>query len=382
MKTISCFFFIAVVFYFWTSCAPSPNAARYDAFDLETCNRGAEDESMSIDDLPPASSSNASSYQLSGACNNDQSEVRIFIESFPLDEYPLCQRGKWQTTVDLTGIIAQKEEFQVAISSSRGKICKEVKNQFYCPQGYIGVAKMHGFTDKDFCVMKYEAKSSESRQSSFASAQNRLAESRAEGHVITRVTEIEARRYCTDNGPGYDLINNHQWQTIARRIETVDSNWSRNLAVIEAGNRLNIGNTAGIKQNSNDREEEDNINWSYDKRWHQLSNGAYIWDFSGNLWEIVKWNSSLPNTTYRGYVHNMPQSLKQFFGPQRNYNVLDTSQRVWKIGLGHISASSFKGALLRGGSDRQTAGIFSADTTKTKTGVARLNIGFRCIYTP
>ena len=357
---------------------------RYGGFDEETCSKW-DDPDITINELLPANSRNASNYTLSGNCNDNSAEIRIYIESRQLDEFPRCQRRKWQTTVDLTGIIYGRGDYQVALSAggSSGRLCvPPITNNFLCPDGYIGVGKLEGFTDRDFCVMKYEARTT-SRDSN-QTGRIIKAEAKTNGNPITRVTETEATRYCRENGAGHDLINNNEWQTIARSIEIVDTNWSRNRAIIESGNRLNIGSTGGIRNTSDDTEECDKTNWSYKKRSHKLSNEACIWDFSGHLWEIVKMGDSPPPAEkYSGFVYEMPIGLKQLFGPRRDYKILQGStQREGRNGLGRIYSDSFRGALIRGGSNQQSSGIFSADTTKDSSGIARQNVGFRCVYHP
>ena len=395
MKIFTYCSFILIAFYL-LSCTPSYEP-RYERFGREACGKWDDTDPLTIDELEPANSRTASNYIISGKCDQNNAEIHIYIEGVQLDEFPRCRGGKWQTSVDLTGVIFQRRDYQIALSAGGrgGRLCSpDITNNFYCPnEGYIGVAKLEGFTDRDFCVMKYEARTSErSRSRDDSRQQGRIirAESTINGTPITRVTETEAIKYCKENGPGYDLINNNEWQTIARSIEVVDKNWSRNRAVIESGNRLNIGSTGGIRIRSDDREEEYD-NWRYSKRFHELSNGAKIWDFAGHLWEIVKINThALPSGVtisnlkgYNGFVYEMPFSLKALLGPQRDYSILqDSTQREGRNGLGRIYADAFRGHLIRGGSNQQNSGIFSADTTKDSTGVIRQNVGFRCVYYP
>ena len=380
MKLLIYFFFTIIIF---CSCTDSRSEVRYDdPFSPETCGSW-NDPNTTIDELQPADSRTASNYVLSGTCDDNNEEIRIYIEGGVLDEFPRCQRKRWQTSVDLTGIIDTRKDYQIALSvgGRRGRLCEEVKNNFFCPNGYIGVPKLEGFTDYDFCVMKYEARTS-NRDDRSRPGEIIKAEARTSGTPITRVTETEAIRYCKENGPGYDLIKNSEWQTIARSIEIVDNNWSRNRAIVESGNRLNIGSTAGIRTLSDDR-EEDRVYWSYDRRYHLLSNQARIWDFSGHLWEIVQMDMDVPIEGYSGFVYEMPDSLKRLFGPRKDYRILrDSTLREGRNGLGRIYSDSFKGTLIRGGSSQQNSGIFSTDTTKDDFSIARQNVGFRCVYYP
>ena len=212
------------------------------------------------------------------------------------------------------------------------------------------------------------------------------AESRADGVLISRVNEQEAIKYCEENGAGYTLINNDEWQTIGRNIEAVSANWSKGNNSIKSDNWLKVGNISGLKSSSPEQKIDDKI-WNKHDRYHKLLNGEYIWDFSGNLTEIVQHNLSNLPATYRGYVYKMPQELKDLFGPKRDYSVFNERENSRGFsGLGFIQAESFNGAILRGGTAGNRAlgsGIFSADTSADPNRVLfRSNVGFRCVYYP
>ncbi|MYE07488.1 MAG: formylglycine-generating enzyme family protein [Oligoflexia bacterium] len=370
---------------FSLSCAQNSNRTNRKQFDPEVCNSQIEQRTADINDLGLIDSDNASEYSISGTCERDGSEVKIYIEGYPLDQPPTCNRGQWKISVDITGIVNKKERIQVAVSQTgnSGLLCKNTTNHFICPQGYIGVPEFSNFTGSAFCVMKYEAKVPSG--TSLGSPYNRptlKAEAIARGVLIKGISEENAINYCKENGIGYKLITNDEWNTIARHIESVDVNWSKKTTRIQTGNQLNIGSISGIKTSSNDDDINDE-RWSLNKRTHKLPNNEYIWDFSGNLGELVQHNiSSLP-TTYTGYIYNLPTSLKNLFGPREDYTILDDRERINRFaGLGYMQGSRFSGAILRGGSNNRTAGIFSVDTTFEKDRTLRPNIGFRCTYNP
>ena len=379
-------FFLTVFLFLSLSCTQQSSLNRtYQQFDRETCNANIDRRTADINELNEISSDNAHNYTVSGTCTRDNSEVKVYIEGHPLDKKPICNRGQWEVSVDITGIINKKERVQVAASQagSSGLLCKNTTNHFICPTGYIGIPQLDQFTYNNFCVMKYEAKSRKSVSSSPYNRPIIKAEAIAGGNLIKRVSEEEAFKYCKENGAGYSLINNKEWQTIARHIEQTKVNWSNGSIQIGNGNRLNIGNTSGQESTSNENDINDQ-KWHLNKRAHKLPNNEYIWDFSGNLEEIVLSNiSSLP-VEYSGYIYNIPTQLKELFGPDRDYTILDDRERIRGFGgLGFMTANRFEGSLLRGGSNSRTAGIFSGDTTITKDRVkARPNIGFRCVYHP
>ena len=372
---------------FLLSCANNnPSRTRYQPIGLKECNSNIERRTVNIDEMEIIDKNNAHDYTIDGTCSRNESEITIRIEGHPLDKQPFCNQGKWRITVDLTGIINQKRRIQVAVSqagSGGGLLCKNVENYFVCTDGYIGVPRIKDVTSESFCVMKYEAKVRSGTK--LPTLVNRFvvkAEALVEGTPITGFTEDEAIKSCRENGAGYDLINNDQWQTIARHIELEAVNWSEGITKIENGNLLNIGNISGVKSSSNDDNINDN-NWRLNKRSHKLINTEYIWDFSGNLAEIVQNNiSSLP-VEYTGYIYKLPAGLKELFGPERNYGILDDRERINGFArLGWMQGNRFEGSLIRGGNTKRTAGIFSVDTTISAQKTNRRNIGFRCVYNP
>ena len=365
------------------------NRQSYKQFDATTCQSNEENKRARFGHLPEINSNNASNYTFSGACEREGSDVKLYIEGHPLDTQPVCNRGEWQISANISGIVNKRKSVQIAVSQtgSGGLLCERVKNHFICPDGYIAISQRDGWTSDDFCVMKYEAKvRSESDLGSPYQRKLVKAESRANGVLITRVSKQDAIKYCEENGAGYNLISNDEWQTIARNIEEVDVNWSKGDRDIESDNLLKVGNISGIKSNSDEKSIDDN-RWRKNDRYHKLLNGEYIWDFAGNLAEIVRHDIlSLP-TKYRGYVYKMPQELKNLFGPERDYSVFNERERHRGFGgLGFIQTGDFKASVLRGGTAGNRtmgAGVFSADTTADPN---RLNfqahVGFRCVYYP
>ena len=390
----------------------------YNQFDTTQC--GSQSRAISIDELPVMNSKNVHDYRLSGQCERNRSAVLVYLEGHPLAQQPLCNRGKWEVSADITAIVSRKERIQVAVSqgSTQNMLCQQVTNNFLCPQNYTAVPKLiHRFESMEnlnFCVMKFEAKvregdrnrrppnparnprigflqganlpqnanryGNQSRYSIFPKAV-----SLANGTLIRESNEDIATQYCRANGPGYDLISNDEWQTIARHIEMTPTNWSEGTINIKAGNVLNIGQPGNRILNSSNTDEEQ-MQWSLNRRVHQLINGEFVWDFSGNLQEVVSHNISNIPQTFSGYVKDIPDALKRYFGSSRSYSILDRQERMdSRYGnLGYIRASSFRGSIMRGGGINQwRAGVFSADTTQEKNSrVRRPNVGFRCVFHP
>ncbi len=380
---------LITLLFFSLSCDQSSPIRDYKPIDPESCNSRITRTRADFDELDIIDSDNVSEYRISGTCENENAELKIYIEGYPLDDPPVCNRRKWEISVDITGIVNQKERIQFAVSQpgERGLLCKNTSNHFVCPRGYIGVAEFDNFTSAAFCVMKYEAKtSSDINKGSFYNRPIIKAEAIASGNVITKINESDAIKYCKENGVGYDLINNDEWQTIARHIESVAVNWSQNTTKIQNGNILNIGSTRKETSSNNDNITDQ---WKLNKRTHKLPNNEYIWDLSGSVSELVQHSiQSLP-TTYTGYIYKLPTSLKRLFGPDRDYTILDDRERRNSFaGLGFMEGRRLESGLIRGGGlrgfSRRNVGIFSVDTTIDTNNIhlRGLNVGFRCTYHP
>ena len=361
----------------------------YRQFDVTSCSNTDNQMASFNSDLESINNYNASDYELTGTCKRDGADVKVYIEGHPLDTPPVCNKGAWRISANISGIVNQRKQVQLAVSQtgSGGLKCKRVDNHFICPDGYIAVSKRDGYTSENFCVMKYEAKV-QSESDLGSRHQNKVvkAESRADGVPITRINKQLAIKYCEENGAGYTLINNNEWQTIARNIEEVDVNWSKGNRDIKTDNLLKIGNISGIKSNSNEKSIDDN-RWNRNDRYHKLLNGEYIWDFSGNLIEIVQHEIDNLPEEYRGYIYKIPQALKDHFGPERDYSAFNERDRVRGFGgLGFARAESFQGSILRGGTLGNRSfgtGVFAVDTTMNPNRLSfRPTVGFRCVYHP
>lgn len=166
-----------------------------------------------------------------------------------------------------------------------------------CPNGFISVPHLAPYTSSDFCVMKYEAKDDG----------NKKPTSKASGVPWMLIDRANAREKCKLLGSGYDLISNDQWQTIARNIAGVGTNWSsgkvangelnrgiseRSIPFVDTIALYNTIENGEFKidpaWNALPADGADSLApWTSGRRSHQLSNGNIIWDFSGNVSEWV-----------------------------------------------------------------------------------------------
>ncbi len=264
-----------------------------------------------------------------------------------------------------------------------------------CPENYVPVPALAGYTSSDFCVMKYEAKYDDSDN----------AVSKASGLPVGGITRGDAITKCQGIGEGYDLMTNDEWQTIARNIESVDSNWS----VLSGIAALSLGFSQALANDPVEASENDNEGchgavvdcdsfWDLNKRIHALSNGEVVWDISGNVSEWVKDDKegSYGNTTVSIYkltresnpnelslsggTTTTPRVAKDQFGPDKDYGHLN---RFSGLGQGFFTRSSSFEGILRGCSTSHAdlhCGVFYVSFANPL--VEGINVGFRCVYHP
>ena len=285
-----------------------------------------------------------------------------------------------------------------------------------CPEGFIPVPPLKGYTKKLFCVAKYEMKNDGSDS----------AVSQTDGRPWAKITKEESAQKCRDMGAHYSLILNDEWQTLARNIELVAANW--HTGVVGASKEGLNGGHAGIDSHgpdpspvtfktlsASDNDDEacfavgrecDGNTWHYRRRTHTLSNGEVIWDVAGNVDEWILDDQNLTsysellngsfipvylgNITDKTYPKRGPlgvrangggplRTAKGHFGPSGDYNHLK-----WPYGrIGDGSLGSGRGPITRGSSrlDPLDEGIFNANLGIFPK--VRLDYtGFRCVYHP
>ena len=267
-----------------------------------------------------------------------------------------------------------------------------------CPSQFVLVPGNSDYHTKDFCVAKYEMKQGE----------NEIALSKAEDNPWVNIRLFHAKAVCSAIGEGYRLITNDQWQTLARNIESVDSNW--NQATLGSAEGLNRGHSDNLpdtllaaSDNDDDAcagtEQSCSLSiWDSQRRTHRLSNDLVIWDLSGNASEWVQdmnihsygkdaYFSVITESTHPhtyaltiNKTHGVVRSLKNQFGPFGDYSHL---QEPPYGGLGYfLGFRSTNIGVARGGtySAQNKAGIFR--TVQVPTHEESSLIGFRCVYEP
>lgn len=187
-----------------------------------------------------------------------------------------------------------------------------------CDIGFIWVPWNAEFGQRWFCVAQYEMtyqdadspnttrESGESNTVSYVEWKELVSTSRK--YPIWELTQDDAIAACKTLWNGYHLINNNEWMTIARNIESVWVNWSTWIA-----GEWFIYNWVSwdltMWCNATGWNIEPRTRWTKtwpwtnqvcnDRRTLQLSNGAEIWDLAWNSWEHVNKDNSWEGSEFR-----------------------------------------------------------------------------------
>ena len=319
--------------------------------------------------------------------------------------------GNQSFTVTLSGL--------TGVESSDNDLVAEVTivddEDIDCPSNYVKVPSFKGYTSGSFCVAKYEMKDDGSG-SAISSLGGRPWVGISRDNAISECSGVSIDRFTTD------LINNDQWQSLARNIEFVSSNWDR--GVVGSSGGLSRGHSDGypsapLPAHSNDNEscyrtgQDCSLGaWSSQRRTHELFNGEVIWDIAGNAWEWVKDDNSLSygEDSYLSRVTRLthdslnalsegtkvPRSVKIQFGPRGAYTV-QKSGNFAGLGYGYLGIEAIELAeddetvdlnryvgIVRGGglSDGVKAGVFAVDLGVDINEISEGVNGFRCVAVP
>lgn len=147
-----------------------------------------------------------------------------------------------------------------------------------CPTGMLPVPATNGLNG--FCIDKYEAKQS-----------GNIAVSTATGSPWVSINQYDAREACI--GAGKHLITGEEWLQIAQNVEQVGWNWNGGVV---GTNFMSDGHSDNVPANSliasvdtdpcsGTGQTCDLTTWNSQRRTYKLSNGEYIWDIGGNVWE-------------------------------------------------------------------------------------------------
>ncbi len=263
------------------------------------------------------------------------------------------------------------------------------------PRNYILVPALAGYTTKDFYVAKYEMKLTYDGRSGYDIGISSAEDEPWSGAYDDEYEKKYVMYRCLNP---LSLISNAQWQTIARNIESVASNWSGGsvgsgfLNRGHSDNKPNASLVASPDDNNSCEGTENSCNktvWHDQRRTHVLTNGKIIWDFGGNVGEVVRDDYAdlgVSPVTPGTWVESkdLLEANRKLFG---------SSNAAWgrAQGLGDYlpGKGSKESILFRGGTwhDGEHSGVFSAkflepDEINDRYKRAKEGIGFRCVYEP
>lgn len=284
-----------------------------------------------------------------------------------------------------------------------------------CPTGFVLVPGDATLLTTDFCVMQYEARAwydinsdkvmdiseidvlgcgeADCSTPNWATVPGHLPVSVPANLPWRRVSQIQSLIACDALNEAGDtnfaLINNPEWMTIARNIESNPLNWTGGAV----GNGLlfqgNNGTNSVSGYNGADPEGGPGRNT---KARHILTTGSEVWDLSGNLWEWVDWVVPLASKAYVSTDGGPSATSREFTALNRNVDVTDVMSPItWRPinptyssaqGIGMYIGGSGNTAL-RGGrwSNNNGAGIYALSLGGTQIGTNDY-MGFRCVYRP
>lgn len=254
---------------------------------------------------------------------------------------------------------------KVLTSDASGVGTWEDPNDLDCPTGMIPVPPS-STGRPGFCVDKYEAKQSGS-----------VAVSQAAGTPWVDINQQNARGAC--RAAGKRLITEEDWLHIAQDVEQVGWNWSGGTP---GSGQMSNGHSDSSPNNSLAASTDDDpcygtgqtcdiSTWNSQRRTYKLSNGEYIWDMGGNVWD---WVDAFAN---EGYLYNNGWSdwVACTTPDARCGNTLATDDQ--RFG-GNTTALR---VLRRGGSwsDGTKTGAFAINLAGVPSYVYS-GVGFRCVW--
>ncbi len=174
-----------------------------------------------------------------------------------------------------------------------------------CPLNYIPVPANPALgTNEDFCIAKYEAKCASDTTGlncSFPPV------SQPENQPWVQIAYVNALLACSQLGSRYHLVTRAESITVARNLEAVATNWSS--GTVGAGS-LNAGHADNSPGQNLAATADDNdacfgtgntcsgTTFDSQRRTNVLSNGQVIWDFTGNVAEMLLEPVSQANKPY------------------------------------------------------------------------------------
>lgn len=306
-------------------------------------------------------------------CSSDQ----VLTGSGCASHYTSSDDGDSSDTNEIQdpSVTANGNEITVDLNNGGGSDSATVGTSGSCPSGYVRVPGSNKHGTEDFCVMKYEAKNDGSGN----------PVSQASGSPWTSITQYDARQECRSLGKGYHLITESEWMTIADNVMRQENNWADGTVGSKASNGggLYLGNVDPSGDHShlgyNGDDPESGTGRDTTARF-QLSNGNYIWDFSGNVWEWTNGyvtNDGVPEPDGNGWTEYTDITKFQAMEDEKPLNPSwNASNGIGKIYLDQSNIHAVK----RSGGWNQgvTAGALTVNLYSAPS-LTSSSTGFRCV---
>ncbi len=259
------------------------------------------------------------------------------------------------------------------------------------PANWIVVPGSSTFSTTDFLVMKYGAKNV-----------GGVATSQAASTPWVSITQTAAITACSALGSTYHLINDNEYMTIARNAEAQAANWSGGsvgsgylyaghndnapanaiaASTTDTGNSAcaytdTAGTNAAPSPCPSNTANGQSGTAGNQKRVLTLSNGSYIWDLAGNVWEWTNDIQSSAIDTTAGWVEwnssNITTGDRALYGPS-------SATYLSAYGVGQVYGGALNNAFFRGGAwnAAASAGAFTLNLAAAPS-YSGTGFGFRC----
>ena len=378
-------------------------------------------------DFDDLNSDKGNALVLTGECSSIRGRIVFSVSGnvngspYSVQRTTTCQSDStWgRENINLSPFVNGKEILSIKVShfDSDGRPATEATSTInnFCPDNYVALPALSGYTNDKICVAKYEMKSGSKATSTYAGQPHANISRDDSGSTVGAINRCQAL------GDGYDLITNDEWQALARNIESVGSNWSG--GQVGSGQGLSVGydtSSSFIAASKDDdkacestvTDECNSTTWHTNRRTFALSNGEMIWDVAGNVWEWVKddidtsivWanspvslledSDSLVTALTIGGKAGSTRNAKGHFGPHGDHSSFnDIGTNYGRLGYAWLD--SIGGAIRRGGSGRKFLqqddgslmsvdwdGLFSVHLKDAADGGLDQNHGYRCVYHP
>jgi hypothetical protein len=303
-----------------------------------------------------------------------------------------------------------------------------------CPDQYVKVPALAGFTNSDFCIAKYEMRAKNMSSQNLVlngnngglplSVSEHTPESTPKGIPWIRINFADMLTACNSLGTGYHLATGNEWISLIRNAENVNTNWSSGSSgtgyvysghsdgVIDTSNCPDgspvtydgllvvsacDGTNAYVGTGNNSTDAWDS--GKSQRRTMYLSNGETVWDIAGNVRDVIDLIGNGSSLYYTGYSTssyanvNSPETINVFNGTtgatNLNINWLQSALTSLdhlnnQIGQIYLKSDIRSGIVMSRGGNFQKSnkpGLYAADldqlaTTQSDSG------GYRCSFTP